>query len=220
MRKVSQAGLELIKKWEGLRLKAYKDVGGVWTIGYGHTSAAGDPHVSRGMRITAERAEDILKHDLRRYESFVEQNVIVALNDCQFAALVSFCYNVGEQAFLRSNLLRKLNEGDYACVPLELQKWNKVHGVLVEGLSNRRCAEAGLWVTEAYIASNYQAVDTGRSGGKLKMEAIAPIIASLSGLGSLFVDNKPLQYAMSAVVVAAAAVVLYLILQRYKQDKQ
>lgn len=75
-----------------------------------------------------------------------------------------------------------------------------MHGNTIEGLSNRRCAEAGLWVTDSYISANYQEVDSTRNTGKFKVEAVAPIIASLSGLGSLFVDNKPLQYAMSAVV--------------------
>uniref|UniRef100_UPI0005525886 lysozyme n=1 Tax=Bartonella florencae TaxID=928210 RepID=UPI0005525886 len=94
MRKIPTEGLELIKQWEGLRLEAYRDVACIWTIGYGHTSNAGQPLVKKGMCITKEQAEDILCEDLKQFEKTVEETVTVPLTDCQFAALVSFCYNV------------------------------------------------------------------------------------------------------------------------------
>ncbi len=71
----------------------------MWTIGYGHTSAAGKPVVHKNMNITEEKAENILYQDLRQFENAVEQAVTVSLTDEQFAALVSFCYNVGTAAF-------------------------------------------------------------------------------------------------------------------------
>jgi len=94
-RKINSDGLDHLKRWEGLRLQAYQDVKGVWTIGYGHTSAAGFPSVEAGLTITKQRAEDILTKDLIQYERAVSQSVKVPINDNQFAALVSFCYNVG-----------------------------------------------------------------------------------------------------------------------------
>ncbi|MBB4077374.1 GH24 family phage-related lysozyme (muramidase), partial [Bartonella fuyuanensis] len=126
MRKISKEGLELIKQWEGLRLEAYKDAACIWTIGYGHTSHAGQPLVKKGMHITKKEAEEILCDDLKKFEKAVETSVKVSLTDSQFAALVSFCYNVGTCAFCKSTLLKKLNQGDYESVPVELQKWNKV----------------------------------------------------------------------------------------------
>ncbi|WP_413154856.1 lysozyme, partial [Bartonella sp. cb54] len=144
MRKISKEGLMLIKQWEGLRLHAYQDPIGIWTIGYGHTSAAGKPIVHKNMNITEKTAEDILCRDLKQFERSVEQAVTVSLTDEQFAALVSFCYNVGTTAFCNSTLLKKLNKGDYEAVPAELQRWTKAGGKRLQGLVNRRAAEAGL----------------------------------------------------------------------------
>ncbi|WP_144756291.1 lysozyme, partial [Bartonella saheliensis] len=160
MRKISKEGLELIKQWEGLRLNAYKDTIGVWTIGYGHTSAAGKPFVHKGMTITEKQAEELLCKDLRQFENTVAKAVTVSLNSWQFAALVSFCYNVGTIAFCNSTLLKKLNQGEYEAVPAELQKWTKAGGKRLQGLVHRRVAEAGLWAKGAYVSSNYQTVET------------------------------------------------------------
>ena len=75
---VSQRGLDLIKRFEGLMLEAYQDVVGVWTIGYGHTSEAGPPKVTPGMEITEKEAEEILQDDLVNYEEAVEKAVSIA----------------------------------------------------------------------------------------------------------------------------------------------
>lgn len=140
-RRINAAGLALIKRWEGLRLDAYRDVVGVWTVGYGSTG----PHVKPGMRITEAEAEQLLKDDLDRFERCVDKFVTVPINDNQFAALVAFAFNVGEGAFRRSTLLRKLNSGDYASVPTQLSRWNRAGGRVIAGLTNRRAAEAALW---------------------------------------------------------------------------
>ncbi|MGF7157606.1 GH24 family phage-related lysozyme (muramidase) [Bartonella heixiaziensis] len=144
MRKISSEGLALIKQWEGLRLNAYKDAIGVWTIDYGHTNSAGKPFIYEGMTITEEQDENVLYQDLRQFENAVEQAVQVSLTDEQFAALVSFCYNVGTGAFCNSTLLKKLNQGEYEAVPAELQKWTKAGGKRLQGLAHRRAAETGL----------------------------------------------------------------------------
>lgn len=152
-RKVTAEARRLIGQWEGLRLTAYQDVGGVWTIGYGSTA-----NVEPGMKITKAAAESRLTRDLAGAEDAVESLVRVDLTDNQFGALVSFVFNVGAGAFKSSTLLRKLNAGDYAAVPLELARWNKarVGGkmVAVPGLANRRAAEAGLWARGEFVASN------------------------------------------------------------------
>ena len=151
-RKINAEGVRLIKQWEGLKLNAYRDVAGVLTIGHGHTSAAGIPKVREGMRISDKEAEDILKADLRKFEDRVSRLVKVPLTDNQFAVLVSFDFNTG--ALHKSTLLKKLNAGDYDAVPAELMKWVNAGGKRVQGLVNRRAAEAGLWAKGEFVSSN------------------------------------------------------------------
>lgn len=151
-RRINAAGLSHIMQWEGKRLVAYPDVAGIWTIGYGHTTAAGIPRVREGMRISDKEAEDILKDDLRKFENRVNSLVKVQLTDNQFAVLVSFDFNTG--ALHKSTLLKKLNAGDYDAVPAELMKWVNAGGKRVQGLVNRRAAEAGLWAKGEFVSSN------------------------------------------------------------------
>ncbi|WP_455480556.1 lysozyme [Bartonella sp. B12(2025)] len=219
MRKISSEGLALIKQWEGLRLSAYKDTTGVWTIGYGHTSASGKPFVHKGMAITEKQAEELLCQDLRQFENTVEQAVIVSLNHYQFTALVSFCYNVGIEAFCNSTLLKKLNNGDYEAVPTELQKWTKAGGKRLQGLVHRRAAEAGLWAKGAYVSSNYQTVETKEPMGLLKAEALAPIIGSFSGLGGLFAGDGPMQWALALFMILAACTGLLFVAKRFWEQR-
>ncbi|UNE55374.1 lysozyme [Bartonella machadoae] len=219
MRKISQEGLALIKQWEGLRLDAYLDKACVWTIGYGHTSKAGEPFVKKGMSITQEQAEEILCEDLKQFEKAVAKAVKVSLTDEQFAALVSFCYNVGTRAFYNSTLLKRLNQGDYASVPFELQKWNKAGGKVLKGLANRRAAEAGLWARGSYVSSNYQRVQVKEATGALKIEALAPIIGSCSGLGGLLAGNGPIQWALAGLMVLAACVGLVFVAKRFREQR-
>lgn len=143
--KTSNKGVALIKEFEGRKLTAYLCPANVWTIGYGHTTAAGSPIVRQGMRITEEEADAILRRDLVRYENGVERLVKVPLNQSQFDALVSFCFNVGEGALGKSTLLRRLNRGEYDSVPSELMKWTRGGGKELPGLVRRRRAEAKLW---------------------------------------------------------------------------
>lgn len=152
-RRINAEGLSHIKKFEGLRTRAYRDVANILTIGYGHTSAAGAPDVREGMTISESQAEQILQSDLRKFEDRVSRLVKVPLSDNQFAALVSFEFNTG--ALHKSTLLRKLNKGDYNSVPVELMKWVNAGGKRVKGLVNRRAAEAGLWAKGEFVSSNF-----------------------------------------------------------------
>ncbi|EJF88539.1 hypothetical protein ME1_00539 [Bartonella vinsonii subsp. arupensis OK-94-513] len=219
MRKISSEGLALIKQWEGLRLNAYKDAIGVWTIGYGHTNSAGKPFVHKGMTVTEKQAEELLCQDLKQFEIAVEEAVAVSLNNSQFAALVSFCYNVGTEAFCNSTLLKKLNQGEYEAVPAELQKWTKAGGKRLEGLAHRRAAEAGLWAKGAYVSSNYQTVETQEPTGLFKAEALAPIIGSFSGLGGLLAGNGPIQWALAAIMVLAACAAIVFVAKRFREQR-
>ena len=146
--RISQGGLDnLLKKFEGCRLKAYRCPAGILTIGYGHTSAAGEPLVKDGMTITQEQAEEILKTDLGRYEKPVSDLVKVDLEQNQFDVLVDFAYNAGVGNLKISTLLKKVNAGDFDAVPAELMKWTKGGGKELPGLVKRRQAERALFKT-------------------------------------------------------------------------
>lgn len=140
---INAAGLALIEAAEGLRLTAYRDSAGVPTIGYGHTH-----HVRMGQTCTTEQARSWLRDDVAAAEHAVARMVRRALTHNQFAALVSFVYNVGAVAFGTSTLLRLLNAGapDHE-VAAQLARWIHAGGQPVRGLINRRAAERALFLT-------------------------------------------------------------------------
>lgn len=177
-RRINAAGLSLVKQWEGLKKTAYRDVAGVLTIGYGHTSAAGAPTVTPGMAIGDKEAERILKADLAKFEARVERFVKVPLTDNQFAVLVSFDFNTG--ALDKSTLLKRLNKGDYSAVPTELMKWVNAGGKKVQGLVNRRAAEVGLWAKGDFVSSNYVPAKTAAN----KTDVVTIGGAGAVGVGS------------------------------------
>ncbi|GAB5471887.1 MAG: hypothetical protein Kilf2KO_49170 [Rhodospirillales bacterium] len=149
-RQVRPAGLALVKQFEGLRLQAYRDPAGVWTVGYGHTTAAGAPKVTPGMTVTEAEAEAVLRRDLATFEARVARLVSVALNDNEFAALVSLCFNIGATAFAGSTCLRRLNAGDRKGAAEALTRWTKAtvagRKVRLAGLVRRRQAERRLFL--------------------------------------------------------------------------
>lgn len=147
--KISKNGLELIKQFEGLRLKAYDDGVGVWTIGIGTTRYNGVTKVKRSDVITEEQAVAYLLYDVSRFESAVNRLVKVPVTQNQFDALVSFTYNLGEGSFSASTLLRKLNARDYAGAAKEFLRWDKAGGKVMKGLTRRRKAEHDLFLRTA-----------------------------------------------------------------------
>jgi len=142
---VGQLGVDLIGHSEGLYLTAYRCPAGIWTIGYGHTAAAGQPQVFPGQTITRDQAVVILRNDLATVEREINERVKVRLQQHQFDALTSFIFNVGAGNFRRSTLLKCLNAGDYAAVPAQLLRWTRANGKVLPGLVKRRHAEAALW---------------------------------------------------------------------------
>ncbi len=218
MRHINDEGLAKIRQFEGLRTKAYKCPAGVWTIGYGHTSAAGAPAVTSGMVISTLAAEEILKKDLEKFEAAVTRMVKASLTDNQFAALVSFVYNVGEGAFAKSTLLKKLNAGQYAAVPSELAKWVKAGKKTLPGLVNRRAAEAGLWAKGAFVSSNTVEVVPDKPSVAKSPEAVSGYIAAGSGaVAALSGATGPMAYALAAGVLIAIAVGVWFFVQRVRE---
>ncbi|MGC0930455.1 lysozyme [Pantoea agglomerans] len=140
--KVSNNGINLVKRFEGLELKAYRDSVGILTIGYGHTHA-----VKAGDAITGEKADAFLREDLQVAELTVNTNVKVKLTQGQFDALVSFVFNLGSCNFVKSTLIKKLNVGDYAGAADEFGKWVNAGGKKLPGLVKRRAAEREVFLT-------------------------------------------------------------------------
>ncbi len=132
-------GRRLIEAREGVRLKAYRDSAGIWTIGVGHTSAAGPPAVVPGLGITPTQASDILSQDLAQFERAVAQAVTVPLAAHEFDALISLAFNIGAGAFARSTLVRRLNAGDRAGAAEAFLMWANAGGKPL--LLRRRKAE-------------------------------------------------------------------------------
>lgn len=145
IRQINQAGLDLIKEFEGYEHKAYRDAVGVWTIGYGFTRG-----VHERMLINHELAEAALLGELQRFQRAVEELVAVPLNDNEFAALVSLAYNIGVAGFEGSTARRRLNAGDRQGAADAMEWWNKgtVNGQKVElaGLTRRRAREKALFL--------------------------------------------------------------------------
>lgn len=138
MMDMSDKGRKLLTEREGRKLKAYLDSGGVWTIGVGHTAAAGPPKPRRGMTVTEESCDRLLAHDLVQYEDAVERAVKVKMNQNEFDALVSLCFNIGISGFNRSSVVRYLNQNDRKTAADKFRLWNKDNGRVIRGLVNRR----------------------------------------------------------------------------------
>lgn len=200
MRRINAEGLALIKQWEGLRLEAYKCSADVWTIGFGHVATARE-----GMKITQEQAERLLLQDLDVFENAVSRAVTVDLSDNQFAALVSWTYNVGAGAMQKSTLIRKLNAGDYASVPGELARWNKVKGKVSKGLSNRRAAEAGLWARGSFVASRDVEPSTpGKTSAVAEASQLGGVAAAAATFAPALASLSGVHWAVGIAVVAGA----------------
>lgn len=137
----SQKGLALTEEFEGLRLTAYQDSVGVWTIGYGHTGA--DVHA--GLTITQQQASDLLMQDVSSAVAAVNRLVTVPLTQNQFDALVDFTFNLGQGNLAKSTLLREVNAGNFAAAAAQFIVWDRAGGVEVAGLKRRREAEAALF---------------------------------------------------------------------------
>ena len=143
---VSPSGVDLICNFEGLRLKAYDDGVGVWTIGFGTTKYPNGIRVKKGDTCTLDQAKAYMQNDLKAFEQTVNNTVKVPLNQNQFDALVSLAYNIGSTAFKNSTLVRQLNEGNYKAAANQFNVWVNAGGKRMQGLVNRRAAERTLFL--------------------------------------------------------------------------
>ena len=143
---ISPSGVDLIRNFESLRLNAYDDGVGVWTIGFGTTKYPNGIRVKKGDTCTLDQAKAYMQNDLKAFEQTVNNAVKVPLNQNQFDALVSLAYNIGSTAFKNSTLVRQLNEGNYKAAANQFNVWVNAGGKRMQGLVNRRAAERTLFL--------------------------------------------------------------------------
>ena len=143
MPKTDQVGVDLIKSFEGLVLHSYQDAVGVWTNGYGNTHNVPQ---DTNSTITQDQAEATLEENLRTFEEGVNNLVSRNLSPNQFAALVSFAYNLGLGSLASSTLLTLVNKGDFQGAAGQFKHWVYAGGEVLEGLVRRRAAEAELFL--------------------------------------------------------------------------
>lgn len=237
--KTSDHGIAFIKRWEGVKLNAYLCPANVWTIGVGHTAAMGDPKPVKGMRISEAEADMILRRDLKQIERDIIAAVKAPLSQNQFDTLVSFVFNVGIGAFRKSTLLKKLNGGDAKAVPSELMKWTRAGGKVVQGLVNRRKAEADMWrgapTDQKPDGDMVQRVDQPRkmrqskegnaaliAGGAASITAASDVAKQLNETGdnltSILDLLKNPHFMVLVIVVIAAGAIWYWRKRRMDQD--
>lgn len=137
---IGPKGLALIKRWEGLKLTAYLCPAKVWTVGYGSTGK----HVKPGMTITEPEAEALLRKDLARFEQKVSTLAKHPTQE-QFDAMVALAFNIGEDGFARSSVLKAHNAGDFVRAAQAFGMWVRGGGRTLKGLVNRRADEAALY---------------------------------------------------------------------------
>jgi Phage-related lysozyme (muraminidase) len=142
--KISKQGLDFIKEFESFSSIPYVCAGGKLTIGYGHVVLKNENYIT----ITEERGLILLEKDVEVREGYINSLVKVKLSQNQYDALLSFIFNVGNEAFKNSTLLRKLNAGDYIGSADEFTRWNKAGGEVVLGLVRRRNSEKMMFLKE------------------------------------------------------------------------
>jgi lysozyme len=139
-------GIPIIRKFEGLKLKAYLCPAGVWTIGYGNTFYENGSKVQEGEKITLDRADKLLFFVVQKFEAEVLKLVKSAINENQLGALTSFAFNVGAGNLAKSTLLKKVNANpNDVTIRDEFMRWTKAGGKVLNGLVTRRKAEADLY---------------------------------------------------------------------------
>lgn len=174
--KLSQSGINLIKKFEGCRLTAYLCPANKWTIGWGHTDG-----VKQGQVITQAQADALFLKDVQEFVDGVNKLVKVEINQNQFDALVAFSYNCGLGALENSTLLKYVNAKQFEKASAEFDRWNKGGGKVLPGLVRRRNEEQALFTKTMPVVSKpakttLYRLKTGTFTDKVQAEQVAEAI--------------------------------------------
>jgi lysozyme len=200
--KMSTRGREALKAREGLRLNAYRCSAGVWTIGVGHTAAAGAPIPMPGLTITAQEADEILTRDLVLYERAIESALRVPVTQNQFDALVSICFNVGPK-FANSTTIKRLNAGDVQGAADAILFWNKPAEIM-----GRRKTEQQQFLTPY----------PGMVRPKKPSKSTGPVVAGSAGAGAgAAAQQAGLPWWMVLFIAIAVSAVAFAIVWRLKK---
>jgi lysozyme len=174
MRPIPPGAAAFVAEHEGLRLVSYQDSGGVWTVGYGHTG----PEVHAGMKIPLGKAKAFLAADLKiaasRLHAVVKREVIDELTENQYAALLSFVFNLGATASW--TIWKRLNARQFDDVPVQMMRFVYVGKVKLKGLVNRRAAEVALWSTDEPGSVE----DEAPPSSVTRVESTPPAVASVT----------------------------------------
>ncbi|AGR61946.1 TPA: lysozyme [Salmonella bongori] len=143
---ISNHGKNLIREFEGLKLNAYQDSGGIWTIGYGYTGMINGKKIDTDTVFTKEMAEFYLNTEVEKISKLITNLLKVKLNQYQFDAIGSLVYNIGLGNFSKSRLLRYINNSEFSFAADEFIRWNKCKGRILHGLTFRRMKEKELFI--------------------------------------------------------------------------
>lgn len=232
---INQAGLELIKDFEGLKLKAYLCPAGVPTIGYGHTRTVTHDDVKNGKTITKAEAERLLAEDLIEFTFGVYGMLKRQANENELSAMVSLAYNIGLAGFKRSSVLRAFNAGDPNAAARAFALWNKSKGKVLPGLTRRRAAEAALFlkpvgyaITESDPPAMPQQVDEERPMAKSQIVR-ASTVSGVAGTLALAAEASQSigtireslgEWVVPALLVVGIAAAAYTAWERVKQRRE
>lgn len=219
---MNAAGVALLKEFEGFRSKAYQDIVGVWTIGYGFTD-----DVRPGDQMTREQADQRLKDELASYEAAVLRACTLQPNENQLAALTCFAFNVGKAGMAGSSVIKAHNRGDFEAAARAFGLWNKAGGKVIAGLVRRRAAEAALYLSPVQGRLEMpQVVDVEKPLTQSKVAVGGTVTAAVSGLsvaaqvaGDVAAVRDGfgpwLPYAVLAAAVVGVALGLFLVWDRH-----
>lgn len=218
---ITDETIKLIKRFEGLRLSSYKDIGGVWTIGYGITSNAGiGVLVGPGMQITEKVAEEQLMLSLEKFadKMFPLFTTNIPTSN-QFGAMLSLAYNIGLGAFSSSTCLKRFNAGDVHGAAEALQWFNKVKKRKVQGLVNRRAAEAALMLSESTIETpKADAIRENVASSSTMKSAATWLLGSIGGVGTAISNlDGTAQLAVIGACAVGGLLALWIIRERLQK---
>lgn len=219
---INEATIQLVMEFEGLRLSAYRDAVGVWTIGYGHSAhAPTPPRPHAGMTITKQEARDILAADLEHFAERLRPMFDIEPTPNQFGAMLSLAFNIGLGAFSRSTCLRRFNAGDIEGAAEALTWFNKAGGKVLRGLVRRREAERRLMLTEY--------VETARADEEnAPRQSVTQSTTLRAGMGQIFAGVGTAGTALTsldgtpqivALCIAGAVVLLAMWIMRERLKK-
>lgn len=224
--RLSKNGIDILKRFEGCRFKAYQDIVGVWTIGYGFTEG-----VKEGDVMTLAEANARLIAELKKYEDAVSAALTRYYFQNQFDAIVILAWNIGIAGMQKSTVVKAHNRGDSQAAARAFGLWNKAGGKEIAGLTRRRAAESALYLTpepnEKDLAMP-QAVDEERPMTASTINRAGVIAGSTAGVAGLsqVIDainklnlNSYSDWLVPGLLVVTIISVGYIIYERVKQRK-